>query len=348
MTSTTQISALDELMSRAGASDVDREQWLRERMAGVTATQIRELYLQGAGYRAALIKSKVEQILEPWLNNRYVAWGNTREPIIAQWCKYRFGIEPETRIFRAADNPRFLASPDGVGQNFLGGLLISEIKTGKDDIAPGTEAYRRKGYWLQMIWGMRVTGARRCLYAWEQHDSDWQERGAGIEQPMPLGEPKFAWIDYDEAIGKELEDIAVEFLHDLDAALRDAADGVTAQIDDELDTHAVNYLRFIGLEKEATTAKKAEWEAMQSRLEGCDALSQEGPIARVTYNPGVEKVSSVPDVEAAKLADPALFAEVAALSKRWNDHQAKFSKTVTTTGKPSLTVTAIKQKEASK
>jgi len=342
MTATTMHPALAELMARAGAPDTDRVQWLIERGAGITATQVRELYQGGAGYRARLLNEKAKQILEPFLSNQYIDWGNKREPIIAKWAT-RFGIEPESRVFRAADNPRFLASPDGVGVGFGGELFIDEIKTGKDDIAPGTEAYDRKGYYLQMQWGMRVTGARRCLYIWEQHDSDWQDRGATHLEPAPMhAEPLTAWIEYDEQIVGALVAIAEDFLADLDALVRDLADGVEAQIDDVLDTHAVNYLRFIGLEKEATTAKKTEWAAMLARLEGCDALSQEGPIARVTYNPGEEKESETADVEAAKAADPELFAEVQALSKRWNEHQKKYQKSVVTPAKPSLTVTAVK------
>lgn len=347
----TMTTALTELMARAGASDQDREQWLTERLGGLTATQARDIYLQGAGYRARLLRDKINQVREDWVNSQYTAWGNTREPIIAGWVEQRFAIAPESRVFRAADNPRFLASPDGVGVDFDGNLVISEIKTGKDDLAPGTEAFERKGYLYQMVWGMRVTGARRCLYVWEQHDSDWQDRGADQLEPRPLSaEPHFQWITYDDhlQLAAELEAIAIDFLADLDSALRDAADGVEPEIDDQLDTLAVNLLRFRGMEAEGKRAKEETWKQMLERLEGCDAISQESALARVTYSPGEASESDVPDVQAAKDADPALFAEVAALSKRWNDHQAKFMKKVETPAKPTLTVTAIKPKKETK
>lgn len=347
MTTLTLHPALAELEARAGASDKDRDLWLGERHGGVTATQIRELYLQGAGYRQRLLYEKAHRINEAWVGNQYTAWGNLREPIISEWAR-GFGIEPESRVFRAADNPRFLASPDGKGVDFDGNVIIDEIKTGKDNIAPGTEAFERKGYLIQMVWGMRVTGAKRCLYIWEQHDSDWQDRGGDFPEPRPLNaHPDSAWIEYADHIGLalELESIAADFLADLDDLVRDLADGVTPEIDDVIDTLAVNLLRFREMEAEGKNAKEGVWKQMLDRAEGCDPFSQESALARVTWSPGEDSTAQVPDVEAAKAADPALFAEVEALAKRWNAHQALHKKTVVTPGKNTLTVTAVKQKE---
>lgn len=349
MSVTIEHPALAELYARAGASDQDRPAWLAERLNGVTATQIRELYLQGAGYRARLLHEKANQITEAFVANKYTAWGNKREPVITAWAWERFAIAPESRVFRAADNPRFLASPDGIGVGFDGELVIDEIKTGQDDIAPGTEAFTKKGYRIQCVWGMRVTGARRCRYIWEQHDSDWQDRGGEFPEPAPMHpEPLSEWIDYDEALATELEAIALDFLTELDQAVRDLVDGVGPEIDDEMDTLAVNLLRFRELEAEAVKSKKDTWQRMLDRAEGCDPFSQESALARVTWSPGVESVSEVPDVEAAKAADPGLFAEVQALSKRWNEHQAMHVKSVVVPGKNTLTVTAVKQKESKK
>lgn len=345
MTAVLEHPALLEVMARAGASDEDRIPWLAERLGGVTATQIRELYLQGPGYRAQLLHDKVNKILDAFVGDQYTAWGNKREPIIAEWARQRFAIEPESRVFHAADNDRFLASPDGIGIDFDGALVIDEIKTGKDDIAPGTDAYARKGYGLQQQWGMRVIGARRCKYIWEQHDSDWQDRGGKFLEPAPLHPEPFAeWIEYDEALAAELEVIALEFLADLDEAVRDLVDGVAPEIDDELDTLAVNLLRFREMESEGKKAKESVWRKMLDRSEGCDPFNQKSALASVTWSPGEPTESVVPDVEAAKLADPALFAEVQALSKRWNEHQSKHTKSVVTPGKNTLTVTAVKAK----
>jgi len=356
---------LAELETRAGASDQDRPAWLAERRRGVTATEIRDLVLKGPGYRADLIKEKVAAAqfvnaqttddtaeFKPgkgFVANRYTAWGNTREPIIAEWVERRFTIRNESRVFHAVDNPRFLASPDGVGVGFDDELVVAEIKTSKDDIAPSAPAFKAKGYNIQMLWVMRVTGARRCRYVWEQHDSDWQDRGGQFEEPAPLyAEPLTEWFDYDETAGALLEEVAVDFLAELDKALRDAADGTEAGVDEYLDTLAVNVLTFREQESSAKAAKEKAWDELLNILETDQPYSQESILARVTYSPGQASTSEVLDAEAAKAADPELFAEVQSLSKRWNEHAAKFKKTVELTSKPRLTVTSVKQTKEKK
>lgn len=338
--------ALAALYARAGASDQDRQAWLTERLAGVTATEVRELHMGGEGYRQKLLKQKAQGILDPELHNRYVAWGNVREPIIAEWARARFAIVPETRIFHAADNPRFLASPDGIGVGFDGELVVDEIKTGKDDLAPWGDAFQRKGYLLQCMWVMRVTGARRCRFIWEQHDSDWQDRGGEFEEPLPLdAEPRSEWIEYDEALADVLEGVALAFLDDLDRMVRDLADGVKADIDDAIDTAAVNYLRFIEEEKSAGAAKKAAYDEILAAVGERESFSQEGNTARVTLTPMKVTEVTVTDEEAAKAAAPELWSALVAAQEAWAGHVAGFSRTDQQTSKPRLTITAIKQKE---
>lgn len=190
--------ALVALALRAGASDTDRELWLAERLRGVTATEIRDLVVKGPTFRRELIDIKLGRTVDSFTGNQYTAWGKKREPIIAAWVEQSFGILPESRVIRAAENLRLLASPDGVGVDFDGNLLLSEIKTSGHDIAPGTAKYADVGYLLQMIWGMRITGARRCLYVWEQHDGNWQDRGGDYLEPAPLhAQPLTEWIEYD-------------------------------------------------------------------------------------------------------------------------------------------------------
>lgn len=334
--------ALAELLERAGASDADKAAWHAERLKGATATQVRDIVKRGIGFRTNLLQMKARGEAEAWVSNQYTAWGNKREPIIAEWVRSRFGIDPESRVFHSAEDARWLASPDGLGADFDGGLLAAEIKTSKHDVAPWMPDFDRMGYMLQMQWVMRVTGARRCLYVWEQHDSDWRDRGGEFVEPAPLySEPKFAWIEYDPAIVADLEKVAAEFLADLDAA----REGRTPDVDEVLDTLAVNVLVGRTYEADGKKLKESSWAALQKALAKRPALSQVSGLARVTWTPGVDSTEDVPDVEAAKAADPDLFAQVQALSKRWNEHAKKFTKTVPKPGKPSLTVTSVKQKE---
>jgi hypothetical protein len=333
---TSTLTALDVLEERAGASDQDRDAWLAERRQGVTATEIRDLYLKKISARE-LIDRKLGRIPEIG-DLSYVpviGWGKHREPIIAAIIQERYGLRPETRVFRATDNPRYLASPDGVGANFDDELIVAEIKTAGHDVSIGTTAYADKGYQIQQLWVMRVTGARRSLYAWE-------ERLEVAPNTFEAGELRFGWVEYDEKLVAKLERVADRFLADLDKAA--AGPYEAPEIDDELDTLAVNYLRFLGEETAATEAKKNAWAGILAK-----AKSQTGQTARVTFTPASTVESDVEsiDYDAARAADAALFEQMNEINQRWSDHceQFKTTATVTTTRKASLRVTAVKVKE---
>jgi hypothetical protein len=279
--STALADKLLELEARAGASDQDRELWLAERRNGPTATEVRDLYLGKLTVRE-LVDRKLGRTPEigDLSHIPVIGWGKQREPIIAAELERRYLIAPESRVFKASDHPRKLASPDGVGVGFDGELVVSEIKTAGKDIAPGTEAYRAKGYEAQMVWVMRVTGARKCLYAWEQRLTL-----PGMQGFVP-GELKTKWVEWNEALAQKLEQIADDFLAALDAAAAEPA-GTVAEpvIDEELDTLAVNYLRGLDLEKQAKELKEPAYRQMFERLDAGEPVVQESPLARVSFTP---------------------------------------------------------------
>jgi hypothetical protein len=356
--------ALVDLEARAGASDQDRELWLAERLTGVTATEVRDLMIKGASFRRELLAEKAVAAVfkdgkttsdsakfkrgRAFIANQYTAWGKKREPVIAEWVQTRFAIAPESRVFHAADDSRKLASPDGVGVAFDGTLVVSEIKTSKHDIAPGTDHFDSTGYLLQMTWAMRVTGARRCLYVWEQHDDDWRDVGGDYLEPSPLGEPLYQWFAYDEVIAAKLEKVAVGFLAELDEARRALDAGEATLIDDEIDTLGFNVLQFRDREASAKRSKEQVWKELQTAAAAKGkSFSQESLLARVTYSITEASESEVPDVEAAKAADPELWESLEILREQWAEHQAKFTKKVPVAGKATLTVTSPKLKELS-
>lgn len=303
--STTTVSKLAELEARAGASDQDREAWLAERRTGITATEVRDLWLEKHGRKAytnrrELIGRKLGRIPEvgDLSGVPVIGWGKDREPVIAAEIDRRFSIAPESRVFRSVENARKLASPDGVGVDFDGELVVSEIKTAGKDIAPGTEAFDAKGYLAQMIWVMVVTGARRCLYA---HEYRLDSLGGGFEP----GLLRFWWIDWDEALAAELVEIADAFLADMDAAAAGELDEPV--IDEELDTLAVNYLRGLDLEKQAKDLKEPAYRAMFELLDAGEPVVQESSLARVSFTPAIVEDQPVfeLDLVRAKAAAPA-------------------------------------------
>lgn len=315
------LSALEELEQRAGASDTDRPAWLAERRRGLTATEVRDLALKGPAFKRELIEAKLADVDEPELRSPYIVWGRRREPIIAERVEAVHGLRPESRVFRAADQPRWLGSPDGVGEDFDGSLVVAEYKTAEVDIAPGTVKFDAKGYFLQMQWVMRVTGARRCLYAWEKRvgDPDY-----GFE-PGPL---RMAWVEYDEATVRRLEAIAVDFLDALDEARRAREVGEEPGIDEHADTLAVNYLHALDAEKQGTEAKRAAYGELKDYLAAGEPVSQKSTLAQITYVPEVVETVLVADEDAARAADPMdlwgdvehLEAELKAARARWGAH----------------------------
>lgn len=312
-----------ELLARAGASDKNRPAWLNERAHGVTATEIRDLYLKARGYPGKTVEQLIAEKL-PFLlatsseeieaaaaggfgGNKFTAWGNTREPIIAAQLEEHFGMLPESRVFRSAANPRYLASPDGIRVGDDGRLEVAEIKTSGADIAPETDAYRKKGYDIQQTWVCGVIEAWRSLYAWEQHDGDWQDRGGRFPEPEPLDLfVPTAWVSFDDDLFAELVVLADHFLERLDAALAAARAGDGPVIDEELDTLAVNYLRGLDAEKEGKALKQASWDAIFERIDAGEEFVQETPLARVSFSPAVieERPTFAIDVAAARAAAP--------------------------------------------
>ena len=309
---------LAELHTRAGASDQDRTQWLLARAQGVTATEVRDLWLRRRGVASLIaekltfLNAKTPEELEAaaqatFIDSKYTAWGRTREPVIAEVVQSVYPyLAPESRVFRSIENERWLGSPDGVGIDGHDQLVVSEIKTSKHDVRVGTQSFDRAGYVAQMTWIMRVTGARRCLYVTEQHDSDWQDRGGEHQEPTPLGlVPVMEWVEYDEALASQLELVATSFLVALDAAR--AGDAPEVVIDEELDTLALNYLRGLEAEKEGKALKESSYKAIVAMVDAGEPVVQESSLARVSWSPEVVEEKPVMELDQvrAKAAAPA-------------------------------------------
>jgi hypothetical protein len=314
------LSVLEELETRAGAPYSNRPAWLAERRGGLTATEVKQLALGGVGAKRKLIEAKLSGIDEPELTAGPVVWGNVREPVIAAEIDARHGIHPEERVFRAADNSRFLASPDGVGVGWDDELLVSEIKTSGGNKTVGSEGFARSGYALQMQWSMRVTGARRCLYVVEE-----RLQGEGGFFP---GDRFYAWIDYDESTVRRLEAIAVDFLDALDEERQRRETGEGPVIDEYADTLALNYLKGLDVEKQGVELKKSAYEELRTHLAAGEPFAQKSTLAQITYSPEETETVLVVDEDAARAADVTdirgdiehLEAELLAARARWAVH----------------------------
>lgn len=311
--------ALTDLLARAGASETNRPLWIAERMAGITATEVRDLAI-GKVRAQGLIDMKLGRTPEPGDLSHIpvIGWGRERELVIAEQLRGQ-GIEPESRVFHGEQNSRHLASPDGIGVEFDGALMVSEIKTSGRPLPIGSAALDAKGYLLQVQWVMHVTGAGRCRFVVEQRI----DNGRAFV-PGPIAED---WVDRDQSVIDDLVVIADAFLAELDRQREDGA----PVIDEVLDTHAVNYLRGLAAEKAGKELKEKSYAAIVAA-----GKSQESPLARITYTaakPGeVTEVEEI-DYDAARAAGGALFEALQTAQKAWDDHLRAFITTKPVTGK---------------
>lgn len=339
---------LNDLLARAGASDEDREIWLTERKSGVTATEVRELHKRGDSYAVELEKLKRGLVEDSFHGNKYTDWGNQREPVIAAKVKVLYGIEPEHRVFHAVEDSRYLASPDGVGV-VDDELVLAEIKTAGKHKFPdpvGQRLFDESGYYDQMQWQLFVTGAARCLYVLEE--ADW---GEGNELAVPVvwdtEDPDIltAWVVRDEKRIAELKKAADNFLARLEG------DYAPPVIPDEVAQLAVQYREGLDAEAAGKKRKEAARKEAEQALAGVGAAKWSIHGLSVTWSPGGESIVEVPDEEAAKAADPKLWASVErarkALEKKeaaWVELCGEHKKTEVKPGRPSFRVTPVKEK----
>jgi len=171
----------------------NRPRWLAGRQGGVTATDISRLARGGAGTWAAVRAEKEGRGRD--FKNAAMQHGIDREKVIAEYARASFGLVPSSALLAAIDEPRYLATPDGLSETETG-----EYKTTIHDWPTLLDAPAR--YLDQMLWQMRVTGRRKARLVFEPHDNG-----------VPLYPfPRHFEFAYDESRVTELEAVAQEFL----------------------------------------------------------------------------------------------------------------------------------------
>lgn len=197
-----------ELAARIVADSTDRVAWLRARARGITATDVAGLTSARSIETAATAKLHGSG----FSGNAYTEHGRRREPEIARWVAATHGILPSTALFRAREEARHLATPDGLA--IIGEAVhLCEIKT-------TTKPWRSipRNYLRQVWWQQYVLGAERTLVVWEQH-----------EDFVPVDdEPRSVWIDRDDVEIRKLvgmADALIDELHRRTSRARPAAPG---------------------------------------------------------------------------------------------------------------------------
>lgn len=168
-------------------SSQTRDLWLAARDRGVTATQVAKASTP-AGMKEVFAQIENPTPVEP---NAFMDWGNEREAYIAHVVKERYGILPNDWLLCAdgAGNEWQMATPDGLS---LDHTVIGEYKTSGKSLDKVPANYMR-----QVQWQLYVTGAEKCLFAYEL-------RLEGPEGFVPGFDVECQWIDRNEEMISEL------------------------------------------------------------------------------------------------------------------------------------------------
>jgi hypothetical protein len=174
-------------VERFVASSQTRDKWLAARDLGVTATQVSKASTP-AGMKEVLAQIENPTPIEA---NAYMSWGTEREAHIAHVVKERYGIMPNDWLLSAdgAGNEWMLATPDGLS---LDHSLIGEYKTSGKSLDKVPANYMR-----QVQWQLYVTGAEKCLFAYEL-------RLEGPEGFVPGFDVECQWVERNEEMISEL------------------------------------------------------------------------------------------------------------------------------------------------
>ena len=186
-----------ELQARIVADSRDRVAWLRARARGITATDVAGLTGDHSIKRAADSKLGAGPRFG---GNAYTDHGRRREPEIASWVAATHGVHPSSALFRAEQEHRHLATPDGIVQDAEGRILLAEIKTTNKSWRTIPRTYLRQVWWQQ-----HVLGAERTLFVWEEHDNF----------RVIHDEPKSVWIDRDDREISQLVGLATRLIDEL-------------------------------------------------------------------------------------------------------------------------------------
>lgn len=303
-----------------------RGTWLAARATGVSASEVHAIAVGGRAAWQRILADKLNG--ESFKGNAETDRGRRREPyLLAYASEYLADVVPSKALYAHPDNPRHLATPDGIGRDC--GVEAKSHKFGWNRNDVPIEHYD------QCQWGMHVRGASRWLYVWEVMGEDGEPT---------LADPQHIWIERDEKRIATLVRNADAFLAWWDSGAP-AHDDLPPELDDALAAWADA--------RERKGAAEADEKAAQNTIRAHiaktpgaeqDGLKLAGRRAHFTYS-----VTTDDELDAAawEREEPKAFA-------RWRDLRAEADAIATaaallyTTPKRGtrLTITATKETAA--
>lgn len=251
-------------------------EWFAARAEGVTAS---DMQLLGRNSLAAFTVVKADKVNpgSSFVDTPYTRWGKEREPFIAAHVEFLFGVEPNRRIAVSEADPRWRATPDGLGER------LGEYKTTIKDWPEEVGAIPRH-YYDQVQWAQHVTGIHETVFAWE------------VNLGFTPGPVRMVIVPHDEERVEQLLEIAEDFwtFRHSDQPLGEYDDLLAqwAMVDDEI---------------KEVEARKAALDAMIRERAGGNDLAVKSPFGSISLaTPSPRKGF---DSTAFKAAHPALYEE---------------------------------------
>lgn len=264
------------------ANSKNREAWIAAGRQGVTATDVAALATGGQKVWSRL-KAEKQGLVKGFQGNRYTAWGLAREPLIAaKVSEWRAWMKPNSWRVAHVDRPKFMATPDMIGEQT--GSLV-QIKTANVE-KPWDSIPKR--YFYQCQWEMFVTGAESNDLVVEYYRDDPE---IGLVVADPFGDPDVWPIERDEDTISELIEIAESFL----------AMGEPSYMDVLLDDYAVKQERVEAAQAELDEVKTLIRKEIGER-EHFKHVSDAGSVTLTTPKPSARL-----DSAALKKAEPELW-----------------------------------------
>ena len=138
---------------------VESPEWFAARAAGASASDMETLGRDTVAAFEAVKRRKLGA--DKFFGNPFTSWGKEREPVIAARVHFEHDIEPTDRICVSVSDPRWIASPDGIG------ACLGEYKTTGTFWDESLEAIPAH-YYDQVQWAQFVTGVHETVFAWEE------------------------------------------------------------------------------------------------------------------------------------------------------------------------------------
>ena len=250
------------------AKSSSREEWLENRSECLTGTDIASLMTGGAKTWERVRASKRGEVAD--FDNKYMAWGREREPVIAQYVTTFIDsrLEPNDQ-FLINDKLRIGCTPDMLGGVYPEGDglvadIVGEIKTSKHPIPNLASDKAWFKYRVQTQVELMVTGADMLVFAWEQHSDEWPH-----PTPYDIAATTVEW-------DKVLQDRIMETVERFNAG----------DLPPDYEVQRILFeMRSLNQQLEALKARDRELrDELQSHLRVGDKLSHEG-VSVAYYEP---------------------------------------------------------------